>query len=178
MMKNSILVTAILLLASSCTPFKFVSLVGSYPQAPFIFSSDKPREKVWDNVVDLFAQKGISIKIIDKGSGLIISEPTALSWSYEDKNGKLVNPSAQVAIYKKINNMSGRTVDPVKVFGEWNIRIKDNDGKTSINVNIVNIKHEDSYVVNYRLEYRTEDYQENAIRSTGNFEKTIADYVK
>jgi hypothetical protein len=37
----------------------------------------------------MFAQKSLSIKIIDQSGGLIISEKSRLSWSLKKKDGTL-----------------------------------------------------------------------------------------
>jgi hypothetical protein len=57
---------------------------------------------------------------------------------------------------------------PIYVYGDWNIRIKENEtGGTLINVNLVNIKSQD---------LATDLYASS--KSTGVFEKTISDQIK
>lgn len=171
------LLACIIILFPSCK-INYVPLKGSYPENPIVSYSDKSRDRVWDNIIDLFAQKGISIKIIDKSSGLIISEPIKLKWSYEDKSGHVIKPDALVAVWATKHN--GDYLDPHSVSGEWNIRIKEANGKTAINVNIVNVKHEelDPGSTMRRAFYTLEDYPTGAVKSTGVFEKSITDYIK
>lgn len=168
-MKLSFIVLSILLL-SSCTP-GFTALRGNYPQTPIINYTDKPKDQVWDNIIDFFAQKGIPIKIIDKSSGLIVSDKANLSWSYEDKKGKLFQPSAFAAIRKFMYPNISKPVNPEKVTGEWNIRIKETNGKTSINVNLYNI--EGTYQIGNSSSLRDPNG-----KTTGVFEQLIYDAVK
>lgn len=168
-MKLSFIAAAILLL-SSCAP-GFIALRGQYPQTPIINYTDKSKDQVWDNIIDFFAQKGIPIKIIDKSSGLIVSDKSKLSWSYEDKKGKLIRPQAFAAVRQlKFPNVN-KPVDPEKVTGEWNIRIKETDGKTSINVNLYNI--EGTYPIG-----NSNSVRDAGGKTTGVFEQLIYDAVK
>ena len=77
---------------------KIIPLSGKYPNEPFQAKTSKNFQTVWDNLIDLFAQKGLSIKIIDKSSGLITSERTILTTTVEKKNGKLLNPLAYIVV--------------------------------------------------------------------------------
>lgn len=168
-MKLAFIAISILLL-SSCTP-GFIGLKGLYPQTPIINYTEKSKDRVWDNIIDLFAQKGIPIKIIDKSSGLIVSDKAKLSWSYEDKKGKLYEPKAFAAIRQfKYPNVN-KPVNPDRVTGEWNIRIKEIDGKTSINVNLYNI--EGTYPLG-----NSNTIRDAGGKTTGVFEQLIYDAVK
>lgn len=82
------------LLSCISSKLKIIPIKESYPNIPMVFQSDKSFEQVWDNLIDLFAQKGLSIIIIDKSSGLLISNRSKLASTYEMKNGKLNNPGA------------------------------------------------------------------------------------
>ena len=113
----------------------------------------------------------MSIKIIDKSSGLIVSEKTKLSWTREDKKGNLINPGAFVVV-QSYNTMAQAVLSYVT--GDWNVRIKPlENGKTSINVNLVNIKATNTGAKLYGLyEY------DIPAKSTGVFEKTIAEQFR
>lgn len=143
-----------------------VPLVGNYSDVPYAINSTKPVDTVWSNIIDLFATKGLAIKIIDKSSGLITSEETRLTFTTEDYSGNLNDKSAFVVVTKM--SQGGITYSAQTVTGEWNIRVKPNEGGTLINVNLVNIK---GYYQNTPLSPFTG-------KSTGVFEKTIADIIK
>ena len=141
-LKSIVLLTSSLLL-TSCMTLQPLPLKGTYLDKPYEVVSDKKFEQVWTNIIDLFATKGLSIKLIDKSSGLIISEKTSFinDYSFEDKTGKLENPNASVVIEKITYSGYNQSAKPEKITGEWNIRIKENsDGKTIVNVNLTNIE--------------------------------------
>lgn len=117
---------------------KIVPLKGSYPATPIVYNTEKSFEEVWDKLVDLFAQKGLSIRIIDKSSGLISSGNAELTVTYEDKKGKIIDPSA-IIVVPSLKNSADMTYGPVSglhfdyklnkyvpnmVYGDWNVRVK------------------------------------------------------
>lgn len=166
------------LMLSGCAVSKVIPLKGSYPQTPIISSTDKPFDKVWDNIIDYFAQKGIPIRIIDRSSGLIISDKASLSWSFEDKNGALKSPHAYVVLQTILDKMHEKPFIPASVTGEWNVRIKNADGKTTVNVNLYNI--EATYGSYYYSVYTHSMITPVKVdgKTTGVFEQTIYDAVK
>lgn len=169
-----LLVFTFLILACSCLTTKRLPLKGNYFTPPFVITTATPKDLVWDKLIDLFAQNGLSIKIIDRSSGLITSEAARLSWSNETKNGELVNKDAIVAVPQKIFN--GKTVKYDVITGEWNVRIKAGiKDSTIINVNIVNIK--ETY---YSIDNKSFPIITNlpTARSTGVFERTIVNAIK
>lgn len=162
----------------SCMATKTIPIKGSYPAPPIVTISDRPFEKVWDNVIDYFAQNGIPIKIIDKSSGLIVSDKAKLSWSFEDKNGQIFSKTAFVVLDKIIDKMSGKPFVPESVTGEWNLRIKTDGGRTLINVNLFNIQA--TYGKYYYSSYSHTVIEPVNIegRTTGVFEHKFEDMVK
>lgn len=167
-----IFISSMFLLAGCA--IKTIPIKGKYLDKPYEVISDKSKEQVWDKIIDFFAQKGLSIRIIDKSSGLIISDKTALTWTFEDSKGNLINPDAWIVIEKSIDPGPNKLIKPASVSGDWNIRIKElPDNKTSINVNLVNIKAKSGY----QGKYAANEYDIKAL-STGNFEKLITDQIK
>lgn len=171
-------VLAFCILLSSCATTKIIPLMGSYPPTPIVAMSDKSFEKVWDNIIDFYAQNGIPIKIIDRSSGLIISEKTSLTWSFEDKKGTMVHPGAYVVLEKILDKMDNKPFIPNSVTGEWNVRIKTIEGKTSINVNLYNI--EAVYGSYYYSSYAHVAVSPVKVsgRTTGMFEKRLYELMK
>jgi hypothetical protein len=158
---------------ASCAP-KVYTLKGAYPAPPIVYNSEKNFETVWSNVIDLFAQKGIPIQLVDKSSGLIVSGSATLTWSFEDKIGNLVKTDAWVVLPKMIDKGNNKLIKPYAVYGSWNIRIKTDGSKTSINTNLYNI----SAVYSNPAAYTKPAMAISDGRSTGNFEKFIYDLVK
>lgn len=172
-MNKFLLLVLIAFLFNSCAP-KVYTLKGSYPAPPIVYHSDQPFEKVWSNLIDLFAQNGIPIQLVDKSSGLIISGAASLTWSFEDKTGVLVKKDAWVVLPKIIDRGNNKVIKPNNVYGSWNIRIKDDSGKTSINTNLYNISASYGSLA---------AYAKNSItiadgKSTGIFEKFIFEKIK
>lgn len=156
-----------------CMSTKSIPLKGTYTNGNFEATTPTPKDKVWDNIVDFFSKKGLSIKIIDRSSGLIVSDETALTWSYEDKNGKLVHPDAWVAIKKILVSGSNTPIKPNIITGEWNIRIKGApNNQTSIAVNLVNQRYINQFAITPTA------FSQGGIQSTGVFEKMIYDQIK
>lgn len=160
----------------SCS-VKTIPIKGSYLKPPFVLTTTTPFEKVWDKLIDLFAQKGLPIRIIDKSSGLITSDRAILTTTVETKDGKLKNTDAFIVI-PQIYDPGTRKYSPISkysdVSGEWNVRVKQSDGQTTINVNIVNIKYQ-----NWDAYYKVNrDITLNEYQSTGVFEKLIAETIK
>lgn len=167
---KKLFIIAIAFALSSCAINKpdIRPIKGDYPIYPverlYNFSADD----VWSNVIDFFATNGLSIKIIDKQSGLILSEKVSFmqNGSYERLDGPGINkPQAFVVIERK-------AVSPNSITGEWNIRVKSMGGKTHVRVNIVQLRAEylsNSYLVGNEV---------FDVRSTGVFERMILDGIE
>ena len=160
----------------SCEPqYKVIYPKGKYLQTPYIVESDKSKDQVWQNIIDFFGQKGIGIKIIDRSSGLITTDAYRMPFTYEDSKGNLVDKGAYLVISKIVshgfNGATSTTLEPYYVTAEWNIIIKEENGKTLININIVNPKYSD-------ISRTNEPFSTGGCLSTGVFEKTIADIIK
>lgn len=151
----------------SCGP-ELYRTKGSYLDKPYQIYSDKSKDEVWNKIIELFSTKGISIKLIDKNSGLILSERTSFlsDYSYENDDGSLRNPNALVVCDKVV--WQGVLQYPEQVTGEWNIRVVESSGKTLINVNLVNIQ----------VSFFLAQVPEGTGKSTGKYEKIVADYLK
>lgn len=175
-MRNFILALLVFVFVG-CASAKVTPVKGIYQTLPFIATSSSNFNAVWDKLIDLFAQKGLPIKIIDRSSGLIISDRSVLPVTFELKEGGLKDPNAFIVLPKMYDPNSRKTttiagINPVT--GEWNVRIKEVDGKTSINVNIVNVKYEswDMYTKRTRDNYVTTHH------STGMFESLISQAIQ
>ena len=161
----------------ACATTKSIpTLKGSYVDAPYTIKTTSSYDQVWSKLIDLFATKGIAIKIIDKSSGLITSEPVSFSNSYatENSKGEISSKKAFVVI-PKITDGLGRVLEPNSVSGDWNVRIKATEGGTTINVNLVNLK---CFVITPPSQYSKGYSTDYPIKSTGVFEQLISDDIK
>lgn len=179
------IITSIVL--SSCFSSKIIPLKGKYPSLPIQVTTEKDFAFVWDKIIDLFAQRGLPIKIIDRSSGLIICDKTVLKTTIENSKGLLDDNEAwivvpkthdpglnrDVAVSGSSSGVYSKKMLPNDVNGEWNVRVKSENGKTLVNVNIVNVRYED---------YNGQGYSKNiniqSFASTGVFEKLILDSIK
>ncbi|RFS17356.1 hypothetical protein [Emticicia sp. C21] len=77
----------------SCTGPKSIPIKGAYLEKPFTVYSEKSVEDVWSKVIDIFATSGITIKIIDKSSGLIVTDDYSFlkSYTFETTGGNFKN---------------------------------------------------------------------------------------
>ncbi|PZR27320.1 MAG: hypothetical protein DI535_10865 [Citrobacter freundii] len=161
----------------ACTPTKVTPITGNYPKPPFIFESSSSFNTVWDKLIDLFAQKGLPIKLIDRTSGLLVSDRSVLPATYELNTGGLKEPGAFIVMPKVYVPTTRKTFIIAmgsQVTGEWNVRIREVDGKTLINVNIVNVRYEPYDTENKR----TREVISTGHQSTGIFEKMVADAIR
>ena len=191
-MKYLIIVT---LFFCSCGTTKLIPLRGTYPAMPIQITTDKSVEYVWDKLVDVFAQKGLPIKIIDRSSGLIVSDKSLLKTTIEESNGQLQDNTAWIVVPKQHDASLNRTVAitgttsgpyskqliPRDVTGEWNVRVKKlENGTTVINVNIVNLTFSDYVATGLGTPgyYKELPLNASLYKSTGVFERLITDLIK
>lgn len=162
-----------IILLSSCRP-TVGTLIGKYQDTPYEIKTDKSLDVVWSNIIDFFAQKGISIKIIDKSSGLIICEKTSFLHNYTfEINGTIRDYNAWIVLNHV--DYAGAEVRPDHVTGEWNVRIKPAPtGGTLINVNLTNI---DASMFIPRSQYSPGMQMTFTGKSTGKFEPFIAQEI-
>lgn len=159
----------------SCAPIK---LTGTYPSTSHFAYSNNSFEQVWSKVIDYFAINGIPITTIDKSSGIIVSSKMSFLNSYtREVQGQPLDPNAFVVI-PTVRGGFGNILEPTAAItgdwtmvGDWNVRIRESDGKVMVNVNLMNL---DCYYTTSGL------YGSNSkipIKSTGKFEKGLLEYL-
>lgn len=188
-MKKVLAILLSTIILASCS-IKEIPIAGTYQKTPVVITSTKSFDQVWDKLIDLFAQRGISIKLIDRSSGLIVSDKTVLQATIEDKNGSLVEPRALIVVPKYKDGSTGRylpitgsisgpyatKVDANPVYGDWNVRIKKTDTGCTINVNIVNVFFYERVNVGYSAIEQARTVSK--YQTTGIFENDIANFIK
>lgn len=193
MHKNYLLIIFVLsFIVLSCHIPKPLAVQGTnYPKLPILVKSDKSFEDVWGNIIDLFAQNGISIKIIDKSSGIIISDKTEFISTTEDDNNNIVNPDAHIVVGHKFDPGSNKYV-PINrslthgknlypIYGEWNIRVKMDGNECIVNVNIVNLTYDEpqsTSINSSNVFLVSRKILPDFFRTTGVFENKIAEIIK
>ncbi len=129
----------VFLLATSC--MKLLPLRGNYPEPPFALKTNQSYDSIWGKIVDVFADRGIPIKIIDKSSGIIVSEKIKLSTTIEDKNGELKDKNAFIVPhYYDPGSRKNITSYPLDAYtGEFNVRAKTTENGSIVTINIVDV---------------------------------------
>lgn len=143
-MKKSIFM--MMLLASvmcfhSCATFQIEPLQGEYSSGKSV-ETDKSVDEVWESLIDYFAMSAAPISLIDKESGLIVSERATCSATVE-RNGKPLDSSAYVIIPDYFRN--SWTTSPLAPHflvstASFSVRVKPVDGKTLIYVNLYGMR--------------------------------------
>lgn len=174
----------LLLLLLPTITFSQSKLQSAYKEGPYTFAGDKSYDESWRAIINFFSQNGISIQTIDKYSGVITStgfsflkdnprnerkgnaEPGAL-YTYEGYKTKMpTNPEAWVVI----NRLADAKIYPVKLIGNINVMLRDENGKVAVTVHLSNLLGEST---NTRDKWRF--YQ---VKSTGVLERTIAGLLR
>lgn len=174
---NVVALAAILVSLNSCGTTAPV-IRGTY--APVnAATSELEYEKVWEKVIDFFAENSIPVGVLDKTSGLISAKEIKFDndlVTYEDVNGKMVNPNAWFVV------SYGKNVVGARADCSFNIRVKKLDeGGTSIQINLSNIVG--YYDVEwYNIEWLRKEIAKTTYprecRSTGKFEEALLNYLK
>ena len=150
---------------------RVVPLKQEYVPATFEKVSDRPKYEVWKSLLHFFSKNGLSIRVSDSTSGLVKSSPANLTWTYENKKGKLNDPEAWVVVERVI--YKNKLLPLTSVVGEWDVRIKEaKDGQSYIIVSLANLKY------NTPTEPSYQPFLQAAPRSTGVFERTLYDQIK
>ncbi len=116
-----------------CNP-ELILLKGSYVAAPTEINSSKPADSVWSNLKVLFDSHGLSIKKVDKETGLVKTRKGKFSsvYSFENDEGHLVEPQAWVVIHKTIVNK--KLWYPHDIWSLWSIRVTEAGKGTTVTI--------------------------------------------
>lgn len=173
----NLLFLVLVLVLSSCGPTVY-TLKGNYLMESSAVT-DIEFDKVWDNVIDYFAQNNIPVATLEKSSGLIVASNVSIGESLvtlEDKNGQIMNNNAWFVFPYQKGCVGGNVVC------SFNVRVKkQDDGKTFIGINIGNIQGyrivEFLNTMTFSKQRITQTVQ-SPCSSTGNFEKYLLDNFK
>lgn len=138
-MKRIYICLIFILSISSCA--RHIPIKGTYKEgsikAEFEFSYDK----VWEGVIELIAERGLDVKMVDKSSGLIISDRNSFFGhnTYEEAVSKPKNPKAFILTSRTSDNYNPMPYADVSAV--YNIRVK-SEGleKTLVSINLHSIK--------------------------------------
>lgn len=164
-MKKVLLVAAIAYLNFSCVTLGVIGIKGKYQEGPVRMIVEDSYENTWDMVIDFISDIGLNVKMVDKNSGLVISDPTSFTGlsSVEDRNGVILNKDAYI-VTSRTNDPNVK--NPIKsVDASYNLRVKAiDDKKSSVSILLYNIRVQGN-----------NDLFPHKGKSTGNFEKWVLD---
>ena len=173
-MKKYLLIICCLIGLCSCSEFtyKFTKLKNKYQETVMTDTLNMNYNTVWYKLIDFIADNNINVRILDKESGLIMTEKINFNkkYTYEDKNG---NPLSKDRYIICGNQFQGATqVHPNSVTGFLIFQLKQSTKSNILKVNLID-------------EIGVFDYSTNSLSSlnfecvsTGVLEKQIFDSVK
>lgn len=164
-MKKILLFAMIAHFNLGCVTLGVVGIKGKYQEGPVRMIVESSYEDTWNMVIDFISDIGLNVKMVDKSSGLVISDPTSFSGlsSIEDRNGQILNKDAHI-VTSRTNDPNVK--NPIKsVDASYNLRVKEiGQNKSSVSILLYNIRVQgDNALFNHKG------------KSTGNFEKWVLD---
>lgn len=154
---------------SACR-MEYTPLKGHYP-SDYTIVLDKPADQVMTNIIEYCLKNNISLKAIDRKSGLIMSEQYRIDkFTFENLNGTPEDSSAQVIIGREAMQMLKNDYsEPEVVYTDIIFKVKEEDNKTSMTIMLANTA---AYLFVGR------SYCIREVKSTGYLEKQIIEGMK
>lgn len=167
-MKKVLFLLLTLCVFSSCQQKLTRPLKGNYP-GDYTEVSFKSTNQIWDSIIQYCKRNGIEIKLMDRKSGLIVSQPYAIkTYTFENPDGIPKNLSANVIIgCETVGSFKNDCQKPVSIWANINFKLNEESNKTLITLRLSELRALYSY-----NQYLKE------IKSTGFLEKQIIDNVK
>lgn len=149
------------------------ALTRDYSKNVRSYQTELSYESVWSKAIDYFSERGVSIQTVDKSSGLIASGNYSFknSVTVESSDGGFLDNDKWIVCACPYLS-TGVVVAPNVSNGAFNLRIKQENGKTLININFLPNEFYDNLVSGlgtFRVERQA--------FSTGVFEKKLAEYI-
>ena len=168
----------LMLLITSCFTVKEASLTKDYSKNVSSYESNLTVDQLWSKVIDYFSETGVGIQTLDKSSGIIISQDYnfIIKFTVENDKGELIDSTAwAVCNCTTIKDQNGKTtaLPPTTSLGNFNVRIKEEGGKSKISINLLNFRFTRTYSGLYGMQ-STSTFQ---AYSTGVFEKSVMNYI-
>jgi hypothetical protein len=172
-MKKTICVLTLAVCLQSCHVTRKVPITGNYLPEAFTVVIEQPKQKVWDNIIDVVAVTGIGFSTLDKENGLLISKEYSFKGAvtHEKVNGDLADTSAYIVVPTLYYTVTKQYVSPGLVTGVLTVRVKEVEKGSLLSIALTNIKAYSPTGVPRRL-------SNTEAKSTGVFEKALANKLK
>lgn len=169
-----IIIPVLCLILFSCTT-RLIPLRGKYPQPPFEITTTQQYEQMWNKVVDVFTERNIPIKIIDKSSGLIVSDKISMGTTVENRNGVPVSDKAFIVVPGYYDPATRKNISafPLDNYsGSISVRVKTKENNVTVSVSISGVTAQ-SY-----MSGKMQNGDITNFKSTGKFEQSFFDLLK
>lgn len=170
----------LLLFLAACND-RVVPIKGMYQDTTYAFSAPASRKQVLNKLIDVFTAKGLAVKTLDEQNGIITTETTSFlqSYAWELKNGSLSDSNAYV-ICSRVRGPFTLTPSykPEFVTGQWVVRLKDEENTTHVDVRLMNATGKVAVPGSSSAYDPAPEMYNVVVKSTGIFEKAIADALK
>lgn len=166
------IVVLLMCIGTACTP-KIKPLETN--AAPFQIELAGGQSGLFDKVLDKSASLGASVRLIDRQTGFISLISPQAELTYLDK-GKPVNARAWAICEKIYNPASLRSYNARTGAVEWNILLKEKEGKTVVTINLVSVTTTSVYQAGFNNPIARE-YKPKSV-STHVFEQLIIEKLQ
>lgn len=154
-----------LVIIGACSS-NIVLVKGKYSDAPLEITTAKHVDSIWSTITQLFNEKGLTIKKLEKEKGVIVTAKSRSfipAYSFEDSTGNLIEPEAWIAMRQTYINNKKWT--PHNIYCKWNIHV------TEIGKGLSTIKVDTAVVCIWYPNMFTS--MEDEGRSTGKLEELL-----
>ena len=175
-MHKLILAIIVIISMSSCGSYKAIPLSQKYKPDPvaIIKSPRLTKDQAWDRAVRLFAEKNISIKMIDKSSGYIQSDIVSFVSAYQIDSA--IAPTYPAYVVTQQESAYKTVLQPSYITGHLKIFILNDSNQTEVRVNIEDLSsYHMVYVRHGRSSVLTQS--NHTVVSTGVLESEMADHI-
>ncbi|RFS17691.1 hypothetical protein [Emticicia sp. C21] len=171
-MKQTLIFLTIVFLTSACR-IDYIPLKGNYP-SDYTVVFDKSADQVMTNIIEYCLKNNISLKVIDRKNGLIMSEPYRINtFTFESANGIPEDSSSRVIVGReKLKNYS---YEPELVLTDIIFQVKEEENRTSMTVMLANMV---AYITEKAAYTHVRGLCLKEVRSTGFLEKQIIERMK
>ncbi|MHA8061394.1 hypothetical protein PQG22_08975 [Aquirufa beregesia] len=136
------------IITTSCAPKMMMgTFTRDYNKNVSSFESNLSVDEVWSKVIDFFSEKGIGIQTLEKSSGIIVSIDYSFRNRFTIEEGTSFKDSTAWVVcncpyFLSEGNGAFKTeiLYPTNDLGNFNVRVKSENQKTKISVNLVNLR--------------------------------------
>ncbi len=131
------------LVLASCG--QYIPVRGIYQKGPYSIDTQKSKDEIWENLMDLVTRNALPVTLLDKASGVLIVGPTAIEITRElgpydlDSQRRPADTAPELSL-KDAAGVSGYTYQngsfsyPKTGLTRWNVRVRDGGDSRTVSV--------------------------------------------